>query len=191
MLLRHPWASQVIESRTNPSPVVLDYIESIIGMFRAGGLSPALTHQVMHALGSRVWGFTQELFPSPPPADPQAQAALAQAIAARHPGIVQIAMAGTHDRGTIVGPGCDDQYEFEFALDLLLDGFERLHQQGWPSGQSVGEGRPRRIWAMRRSRVLTCRECAPNSAASNGRSVSRYSRPSLARPIAGSIMPSW
>jgi hypothetical protein len=28
-----------------------------------------------------------------------------------------------------VGPGCDDQFEFEFALDLLLDGIERLRQQ--------------------------------------------------------------
>jgi len=91
-----------------------------------------LTHQVMHTLGSRVWGFTQELFPSPPPpADPQAQAAMAQAMAVRYPQIVQIAMAGAHDRGTIVGPGCDDQYEFEFALDLLLDGFERLQRQDW------------------------------------------------------------
>ena len=28
----------------------------------------------------------------------------------------------------MVGPGCDDQFEFEFALDLLLDGIERLQQ---------------------------------------------------------------
>jgi hypothetical protein len=26
----------------------------------------------------------------------------------------------------MVGGGCDDQFEFEFALDLLLDGLERL-----------------------------------------------------------------
>ena len=26
---------------------------------------------------------------------------------------------------SIVGQGCDDQFEFEFALDLLLDGLER------------------------------------------------------------------
>jgi hypothetical protein len=25
------------------------------------------------------------------------------------------------------------EFEFEFALDLLLDGFERLHSQGWAS----------------------------------------------------------
>ena len=61
-LLRHPWASQVIESRTNAPPVVLDYMDSFIGMFLAGGFSVDLTHHVMHALGSRMWGFTQEVF---------------------------------------------------------------------------------------------------------------------------------
>ena len=62
-LLRHRWASQVIESRTHATPVVLDYMNSLIGMFRAGGFSVDLTHHVMHALGSRMWGFTQEVFP--------------------------------------------------------------------------------------------------------------------------------
>jgi hypothetical protein len=33
----------------------------------------------------------------------------------------------------VVGYGCDDQFEFEFSLDLLLDGFERLHARGWSS----------------------------------------------------------
>src|SRR5262249_38774255 len=43
-LLRHPWASRVIESRTTPTPVVLDYLDSMIGIFRAGGFSIDLTH---------------------------------------------------------------------------------------------------------------------------------------------------
>jgi AcrR family transcriptional regulator len=129
-LQRHPWASRVIESRPAPTPVVLDYMNSIIGMFRSGGFSVDLTHHVMHALGSRMWGFTQEVFPSaPPPPDPAVQAALA----ARYPHILEIATRGTHDGGSVVGTGCDDQFEFEFALDLLLDGFERLHRQGWRS----------------------------------------------------------
>ncbi len=62
VLLHHPWARQVLESRTNKTPVVLDYMDSVIGMFRAGGFSVDRTHHVMHALGSRMWGFTQELF---------------------------------------------------------------------------------------------------------------------------------
>ncbi|MEH0842097.1 TetR/AcrR family transcriptional regulator C-terminal domain-containing protein [Micromonospora sp. CPCC 205711] len=134
VLLRHPWASRVIESRPQPTPVVLDYMNSIVGMFRAGGFSVDLTHHVMHVLGSRMWGFTQELFPaSPLPADPQMQAAMLREMAGRYPHIAEIAMAAAHDEGSVVGHGCDDQFEFEFAVDLLLDGFERLHQQGWTS----------------------------------------------------------
>ena len=140
-LLRHRWASAVIESRTNAPPIVLDYMNSLIGMFRAGGMSADLTHHVMHALGSRMWGFTQEVFPTPtPPADPAMRAAMFREAAVRYPHIIEIATAGarTHDSGTAVGQGCDDQYEFEFALDILLDGFERLHQQDWRSAVRTG-----------------------------------------------------
>lgn len=132
-LLRHGWASHVIESRTQAPPVVLEYMNSLIGMFRAGGLSVDLTHHVMHALGSRMWGFTQEVFPTPPPpADPDAQATMFRQMA-RYPHIIEIATAAFHDDESAVGRGCDDQFEFEFALDVLLDGFERLHQHGWNS----------------------------------------------------------
>jgi AcrR family transcriptional regulator len=142
VLLRHPWASRVIESRTSPTAGVLDYLNSIIGMFRAGGLSVDLTHHAMHALGSRVWGFTQELFPaspSPAPADadPEALAALLGEMATRYPHIVEIVLARPHDSASVVGQGCDDQFEFEFALDLLLDGFEQLHRQGWTSAERL------------------------------------------------------
>ena len=133
-LLRHRWASQVIESRTSASPVVLDHMESLVGLFRAGGFSVDLTHHVMHALGTRMWGFTQEVFPTPAqPVDPVERAAMLGRFATRYPHIVEMATAGSHDEGSAVGGGCDDQFEFEFALDLLLDGFERLHQQGWTS----------------------------------------------------------
>ena len=133
-LLRHPWALQVIESRTAASPVVLDYMNSLIGLFRAGGLSVDLTHHVMHALGTRMWGFTREVFPTPaPPADPAARAAMFEHFAERYPHIVEMATAASHDEASTVGGGCDDQFEFEFTLDLMLDGFETLHRHGWTS----------------------------------------------------------
>ena len=53
---------------------VLDYMNSLIGTSRTGGFSADLTHQVMHALGSRMWGFTLEVFPTTPPADPDLRA---------------------------------------------------------------------------------------------------------------------
>ncbi|AXJ08614.1 TetR/AcrR family transcriptional regulator [Arthrobacter sp. PM3] len=138
-LLRHPWARQVLESRTNKTPAVLGYMDSFIGMFLAGGFSVDLTHHVMHALGSRMWGFTQELFDdaaasAEQPADfpPEAQAAMLREMAERYPNILKVAAASAHE-DSVVGRGCDDQFEFEFALDLLLAGFERLHRQHWTS----------------------------------------------------------
>ncbi|RKE17722.1 TetR/AcrR family transcriptional regulator C-terminal domain-containing protein [Streptomyces sp. TLI_171] len=135
-LLRHPWAARAIESRSRPTPAVLGYLDSVIGAFRTGGVSADLTHHAMHALGSRVWGFTQELFPAPPGdagLDPEPMAAQLQQLAAHFPHLVEIVAARSHDPGSTVGGGCDDQFEFEFALDVLLDGFERLHRRGWTS----------------------------------------------------------
>ena len=139
-LLRHPWASRVIESRATPTPVVLAYLDSLIGMFRTGGFSVDLTHHVMHALGSRMWGFTQELFNTPSSVDPESQAVMLREMAGRYPYATELAIAVAHDDESVVGSGCDDQFEFEFALDLLLDGFERLQQQGWTSTNHVRPG---------------------------------------------------
>ena len=138
VLLRHPWASLVIASRAQPTAIVLGYIDSLVATLRNGGLSAELTHQVMHTLGSRMWGFNLEVFPSaPPPEDPATRAQLLAQLAAVYPHIAEIASAGTHSTGTIVGRGCDDQAEFEFGLDVLLDGFAALHARGWRPGQPV------------------------------------------------------
>ena len=43
-----------------------------------------------------------------------------------YPHIAEMTQAVYHDEASVVGQGCDDQFEFEFALDLLLDGLGRL-----------------------------------------------------------------
>jgi len=128
-LLRHPWASQVVESKKNPTPMVLEYMDSMIGIFRAGGFSVNLTHHVMHTIGSRVLGFTQELFNDSRTVDPEMQEVMLREMGPKFPNVLAIAMAASHEGESVVGQGCDDQFEFEFALDLLLDGFERLRKQ--------------------------------------------------------------
>ncbi len=128
-LLRHPWASQVMESKQNPTPLVLAYMDTMIGLFRAGGFSVNLTHHVMHTIGSRVLGFSQELFNDSSTVDPEVAAAMMRELGPKFPNVLAIATAASHEESSVVGPGCDDQYEFEFALDLLLDGFERLLQR--------------------------------------------------------------
>ena len=59
-------------------------MDSMIGMFLDGGFSIDLTHHVMHTMGSRLMGFSQELFndqaDEDQPFDPET-------IAATRPGV--------------------------------------------------------------------------------------------------------
>jgi AcrR family transcriptional regulator len=137
-VLRHPWARQAIESRTHRTPPVLQHMDAVAGGFRAGGFSVDLTHHLMHALGNRIWGFSPELFDEAPaekpaPLTPEQQQAMAAEFGERYPNILAIAMDATRNDLSRVGQGCDEQFEFEFALDLLLDGAERLRRAGWRS----------------------------------------------------------
>lgn len=129
LLLRHRWLRRVLETRPSQTPTTLAYLDSLIGVFRDAGFSDPLTHHVMHALGSRAWGFTQELFDDPDAPAPPAEM-LAQ-LATVFPNVAAMAAASAHQDETVVGRGCDDQFEFEFSLDLLLNGIAALHAAGW------------------------------------------------------------
>lgn len=125
VLLRHPWAPGLIETRTSMSPSVIGYFDATLGLLRLGGFSYDLAHHAMHALGSRALGFTQELFqPDSEDADEEATAML-QAMADRFPHLVGMLADVAHDDPDSTLGWCDDQAEFEFGLDLLLDGLER------------------------------------------------------------------
>jgi AcrR family transcriptional regulator len=125
-LQRHPWAPAAIESRSDPSPAMLAYLDSMIGMFLGGGFTADLVHHALHALGSRLFGFTQEILDDSQDLDPQALEAIASQMEGSYPNVAVMTRAVYHDEASVVGGGCDDQFEFEFALDLLLDGLDRL-----------------------------------------------------------------
>ena len=54
-----------------------------------------------------------------------------QQMAGRFPYLGELMKVVNHDAGSTLGSGCDDQFEFEFGLDLLLDGLERLRAGAW------------------------------------------------------------
>lgn len=125
-MLRHPWGSAVIASRRQASPLTMKYMDSVGGILRRGGFSVDLMHHAFHALGSRVLGFSQELYDdSVATENPEMMAVMARQMADEYPHITEVIEQITHDEATVVGSGCDDQFEFEFALDLILDGLER------------------------------------------------------------------
>ena len=124
VLLQHPWSSRVIESRITPTPATLRYLDTVLGILRDGGFSLDLRHHTLHVLGSRILGFSQDLFDDSPDVRPEPEVAAMQARmwATTHPDLALLAGAVTHD-GAL--GGCDDDEEFAFSLELILEGLER------------------------------------------------------------------
>lgn len=127
VLLRHRWAPAVIEQRSTMSPTIIYYFEGMLRIFRAGGFSHDLAHHAMHALGSKALGFSQELFEPDDAAEEEASAEMLEAMASQLPHLVEMLSAITHEDPDSTLGWCDDQTEFEFGLDLLLDGLERIN----------------------------------------------------------------
>jgi AcrR family transcriptional regulator len=125
----HPWAQAAIETRATASPTVLAYMDSLMAIMFDGGLSADLVHHAMHALSTRMWGITRDVLPTPAvPEDPDLRARAMSEFAVAYPAIVRMATTAPH-----AGVACDSDAEFAFALDILIDGFTRLHEQEWTS----------------------------------------------------------
>lgn len=126
VMLRHPWAPDLIASRPGiPSRILLHY-EAILATMVEAGFSYQLAHKAMHAIGSMALGFVQELFRAAPGgSDPAADDQQAALPAAALPHLTAMVASEIHANGGETLGWCDSQEEFEFTLDLLLDGLER------------------------------------------------------------------
>jgi len=126
VLLRHPWAPGLFETRTTTSPAIIRHYDALVGLMRDGGFSYDLAHHALHALGSRALGFSQELFdPGDGPGSGDAAAAPAD-IASQFPHLAAMLKEIAHDDPASTLGWCDDQTEFEFGLDLVLNGLDNL-----------------------------------------------------------------
>jgi hypothetical protein len=71
-------------------------------------------------------GFTQEMFNDQTDEQQPFQPEMLEQLKEVYPSIYALYLMVNHEDASIVGAGCDDQFEFDFALDLILDGIERL-----------------------------------------------------------------
>jgi AcrR family transcriptional regulator len=141
VLLRHPWATTVLETRTSFSLPIVRYFDSLLGLMRRGGFSYNLIHHAMHALGSRALGFSQELFEpdgatagsaaggSPAEGADDAAEAMLQQMADEVPHMIEMLAEVAHEAPGATLGWCDDQTEFEFGVDIILDGLDRLAER--------------------------------------------------------------
>ncbi len=122
VLLRHPWAAMLFVSRANVGPAMLRYVDATIGCLREAGFSYKMADHAWNAIDNHVYGFTLQKLNFPLKPEEYAQAAkafLPQIPPDRYPylnGLSQEVIAGRHN----------GLHDFQFGLDLILDGLERL-----------------------------------------------------------------
>jgi hypothetical protein len=125
VLSRHRWAIGRMESRTSPGPVTLRQHDAVLGVLHAAGFSAELAAHTFSAVDSYVYGFAlQERglpFDTPEQTAELAQVMLVQFPEGEYPHLRRFTTEH------VMKPGYDYGKEFEFGLDLILDGLDRLH----------------------------------------------------------------
>jgi len=122
-LRRHPWAIGRMESRATPGPATLRHHDAVIGCLRNAGFTVELAAHAFSAIDSYLYGFAmQEL--NLPFSTPEETAAMAVTFLDQFPAEVYPHLAELTTEH-VLQPGYDYGDEFEFGLDLILDGLER------------------------------------------------------------------
>jgi AcrR family transcriptional regulator len=123
VMLRHPWMRLVLEEQDTIGVAIIGYVEGILAILLEGGFTMDLAHHTLHVLGSRIFGFSQDLFDDSGKVVPSPEtAAMLAGAMAQNPRVAELAGSVSHEG--ILG-ACDDDFEFAFGLDLILDGLER------------------------------------------------------------------
>jgi AcrR family transcriptional regulator len=125
VMARHPWAIGLMESRTAPGPTTLRHHDTVIGTLRAAGFSIQLAAHALSAMDSYIYGFALQERNVPSITGETARLAgmlLTQLSAGEYPNLAEMTLKH------VLQPGYDHGNEFEFGLDLILDGLEKAHR---------------------------------------------------------------
>ena len=120
-LLRHRWALGLMESRRTPGPANLRHHDAVIGSLRSAGLDMPMIAHAYSLLDSYIYGFA--LFAMNLPFHPSEEVAELGRVTLQgfpvdaYPNLVAY-ISGMR-------PGYDYADEFQYGLDLVLDGLQR------------------------------------------------------------------
>jgi AcrR family transcriptional regulator len=121
VLSHHGWSIRFMESRAVPGPATLRHHDAVLGCLRAGGFSVDLAARALSLLDSYVYGFAlqERALPFSPPGQAPARGLLTEFPTDAYPHLAELTT------GHVLQPGYDNGREFEFGLDLILDGLEK------------------------------------------------------------------
>jgi AcrR family transcriptional regulator len=128
VLARHRWAIGMMESRRHPGPANLRHHDAVIGNLRAAGFDMEMVAHAYSLLDGYIYGFalTKMNLPFDRGDDvaERAQVMLEPFPLDEYPNLV--AFIAEH----AMQPGYDFGNEFEYGLEVILDGLERVRDAG-------------------------------------------------------------
>lgn len=126
-LRRHPWASSLMQSRTNPGPATLRHHDAVIGSLRAAGFTIHLAAHAFSVMDSYIYGFAQQqqnlTYTTADEATVVAGNILRQLPADAYPHLAEMIVEHA------LTPDYDYAQEFDFGLELILYGLESISCQ--------------------------------------------------------------
>jgi len=123
-LSRHRWAIGLMESRRRPGPANLRHHDAVLGRLRAAGFSIEMTADAYSLLNSYIYGFALTAMNLPVETTAEfaegTQDLLQRLPVNEYPNYVEFITEH------VVKPGYDHESQFEYGLDVILDGLERV-----------------------------------------------------------------
>ncbi len=122
-LVRHPWVCGLWYD-TGAGEARLAHTEHLLATLRTAGFSVELAHQGLHAINRHVLGFSSEevnVRLDPDEMSASVDAFVASVPEGRYPYLIE------HARYHVHSP--TDDGDFDFGLQLILDGLERIRDQ--------------------------------------------------------------
>lgn len=122
-LAEHPWALGLLDSRRRPGQALLRHHDAVLGSLRRGGFSVAGAAHAFSVIDAYVYGFvlteTSLPFQGPDGAAEVTEEIVAEMPPGDFPHLAELATEHA------LQPDYDYREEFEFGLDLILDGLAR------------------------------------------------------------------
>jgi AcrR family transcriptional regulator len=123
VLRQHPWAIGLMESRTSPGPATLRHHDAVIAVLRGAGFSQELTAHAYALIDSYTYGFAlQEAglpFEGSETIGDVAAPMMERFSSGEYPHLLEMVT------GYYLQDGYSFGDEFEWGLDLILDGLDR------------------------------------------------------------------
>ncbi|MCT8334860.1 TetR/AcrR family transcriptional regulator [Leptospira sp. 85282-16] len=125
ILILHPWATSLIVSRMNVGVSMLTYFDRTLGCLHSAGFSMQTADHIINTIDSHIYGFIlQELnFPIDPNEYAKEASGFLPQLEKSHFSHL------TNLTREVISGKYNGLHDFEFGLNLILDGLEKLRME--------------------------------------------------------------